>query len=583
VRRLVSALRICCICTVLSLSAVRAALAIPVFANGQGVSCQVCHTTIPAMTPYGMMVMMTNFQILNEHMQNQALPFAVRTYITTYLANKQYQGSLMVSDLSLLGGGFLGKNFTWYLEQHQIESGQIGDTDQMWLSWNGLLHGVNSLQIGKFHTPFPFMPAHAWTIGNYLLATQTTGQNDFNPNDSRWGVAFSGMSNEFMYNFSYLTGSGPLEDGLDYSKEDNPRALDASVEYGGMSEPWTVGIVGIRGFAPVHDTTTGAFLNSDAFTREGLYYGYQTPEWHFQTMYYHGYDVQPSLTQSNVPLNGFFIEIERDLGWRNFFLFRYDVADSDTLNRQYVFDAAHNVLPNLSLVGQLLMAPDQRPQVGFQLVFAGPYEPGKRFLFSEPQGIHVEPVSEAATTASAPATAVSAVPAGSANTGAQIVAQSGCTGCHGASFQGGVGPALYGIEHRLSPNQIAAAIERPHPPMPNFGFSAAQVADVIAYLSSLDGGTSGGGPTITLTPAAPTSSATLTVQFSGAVPLPVSAMAIMHMGPQSTMQTTIPLKPTSDPHVLSGNVQFSMSGPWIIEVRYGTTTIDRPIEVGDGG
>ncbi len=160
-KRLVSLACLCCTCAFLFLLTARAARAIPVFANGQGVSCEECHTTFPGMTPYGMMVMMTNFQILNRHLQNQALPFAVRAYVTSYLANKDRPGSLMVSDLSLLGGGFIGRNFTWYLEQHAIDSGQIGQTEQMWLSWNGLFHGTNSLQLGKFHTPFPFMPAHA--------------------------------------------------------------------------------------------------------------------------------------------------------------------------------------------------------------------------------------------------------------------------------------------------------------------------------------------------------------------------------------------------------------------------------------
>lgn len=184
-RLLVAGMRAFCAAALILLACSARTDAIPVFANGQGVSCETCHTTFPGMTRYGMMVMMSNFQILNRHLQDRALPVAARVYITSLLANKNQPGSTMVSDLSLLGGGFLGRNFTWYGEQHFIDSGQIGATEQLWLSWNGLLHGTNSLQVGKFHTPFPFMPAHAWTIGNYLLATQTTGQNDFNPNDAR--------------------------------------------------------------------------------------------------------------------------------------------------------------------------------------------------------------------------------------------------------------------------------------------------------------------------------------------------------------------------------------------------------------
>ncbi|MGH7738357.1 MAG: c-type cytochrome [Candidatus Tyrphobacter sp.] len=575
-KRVVCALLACCTCTLLVLAATQRAYAIPVFANGQGVSCEECHTTFPGMTRYGMMVMMTNFQTLNRKLQDQALPFAVRAYVTSYLANKSQPGSLMVSDLSLLGGGFLGRNFTWYVEQHVIDTGQIGDTEQMWLSWNGLFHGTNSLQLGKFHTPFPFMPAHAWTLGNYLLATQTTGQNLFNPNDARWGMAFNGMSNEFMYNFSYLTGSGPTQGGLDYNPTMDPRTLDANISYGGMSQPWSIGLVGMRGFAPLH-TALGTYAGNDPFTREGIYYGYQTDAWHLQTMYYHGFDAQPAPTEFDVPLNGFMFEIERDLGWQNHVLLRYDVADSDTLNRQYVLDISHNILPNVALIGEVLASPDAPLQIGFQLASAGPYEPGKRFLFSEPDGVTVVPVG--ASVASA-APGPSGFSGGSESAGAQLVAQSGCTGCHGATFGGGIGPRLFGIEHVLTPDQIAAAILHPHAPMPNFGFTNAQVADIIAYLSSLDGGAAGTGPTIEIAPENPTTTATVTIRFPGGIPAGVTAVAIMHMGPNSTMQTAISLHPGSDPHTLVGTIHFYMSGPYVIDVRYGSTTIEHPVQVG---
>lgn len=383
-RRLVAFICASCLLSFLLFVIPVSVLAVPVFANGQGVSCETCHTTFPAMTRYGMMVMMSNFQLLNRHLQDRALPVAVRLYITSHLATKDRSAQTSVSDLSFLGGGFLGRNFTWYGEQHVIDSGVIGQTEQLWLSWNGLFGGTNSLQVGKFHTPFPFMPAHAWTIGNYLLATQTTGQNNFNPNDARWGVALNGMSNEFMYNLSYLTGNGPTSDALDFNRSLNPRTLDFNLSYGGMETPWSVGVVAMRGFAPLHDSSSQLFSGSDAFTREGLYYGYQTSKWHFQSMLYHGFDNRPDLAEYNVPLNGFMFEAGRDLGWRNHVLVRYDVASSDALNRQYILDVAHNVQPNLALIGELATGPGSKPQISIHLAFAGPYVQGKRYLWNPP-------------------------------------------------------------------------------------------------------------------------------------------------------------------------------------------------------
>jgi mono/diheme cytochrome c family protein len=552
--------------------------AVPVFANGQGVSCETCHTTFPAMTRYGMMVMMTNFQILNEHLQMQALPLSMRLYITSMLANKSQPGSTQVSDLSLLGGGFMGRNFTWYVEQHAIDSGTIGATEQSWISWNGLFAGTNSLQAGKFHTPFPFMPAHAWTISDYLLAAQTTGQNGFNPNDARWGLAFNGMSNEFMYNLSYLTGSGPMGDALDYNSTKNPRTLDFNVSYGGMSIPYSVGIVGIGGTSPLHAPYTGLFDGLNGFTREGLYLGYQTNIWHFQTMYYHGFDDHPSPSEFNIPLNGYFFEAERDIGWRNHVLVRYDVASSDTLDRQYVLDLAHNIQPNLALIGELNTGPERRPQIAFQIAFAGPYQYGKRYLFAEPQGVHLVPAGAAA--AAVPA----AAPADDADQGARLVQASGCTGCHGATFQGALGPALYGIEHRLSPAAIAMHIKSPTPPMPNFGFTDAQIRDIVAYLSTLDGGTGAQSrPVVTFSPPVPETSATISVTFPGTPPRRVSAFPIMQMGNAKMHTQAVELAPSSqNPHLFTGRIVFSMGGPWIVRIDYDAESISVPVTVGSG-
>lgn len=574
--RYLFALRACALACLLVPALAAPALAVPVFANGQGVSCEVCHTTFPGMTRYGMTVMMSNFQILNEHLQNKALPLAMRMYVTSVLANKNHPASTNVSDLSLLGGGFLGRNFTWYGEQHIIDGGVIGQTEQSWISWNGLLHGTNSLQVGKFHTPFPFMPAHAWTIGSYLLATQTTGQNQFNPNDARWGVAFNGMSNEFMYNLSWLTGSGPTGDALDYNSTSNPRALDLNVAYGGMTIPWSVGVVGIRGWAPLHNGL--AFAGSDPFSREGLYFGYQTNRWHYQTMYYHGYDARPNLAERNVPLNGYFLEAERDFGWRNHVLMRYDVASSDTLARQYVLDFSHNVLPNFAVITEAALSPQSHPQFTMQLAYAGPYEYGKRFQTN----LHFAPLDPASATAQISTNAATPVPASDANAGAALVVANGCEGCHGVGLKGGgIGPELFGIEHRLSDAQIASFIRAPKAPMPNFGFTKAQIGDIVAYLTSLDGGATGSKPVVTFTPAVPTDLATISVRFAGTPPKSVVAIPAMHMGTQRMPSRAVTLVASpSDPHLFTGRLVFSMGGPWSVEIRYDGHSMTVPLNVG---
>jgi cytochrome c550 len=537
------------------------------------------------MTPYGMMTMMGDFQALDWRKQHQALPLSLRLQIESFVSNKSNPGSTTVKTLSLLTGGFLGRNFTYYAEQPIVDSGSPGVTEQLWIAWNGLLQGANSLQAGKYHTPFPFMPAHGWTIGDYLLATQDSGQNTFEPSASHWGTSFNGMSNEFMYNVAYLAGDQAVQHAFDYNRADSPRTLDLNVSYGGMTKPYTIGIVAMRGFTPLRNDAQ-EYVADDVFTREGLYYSYQTSRYFVQTMYYHGTDSQPDIGVGATPFNGYMLEVERDFGWRNHLLFRYDVAASDTLNRQYVASFAHHFLPNAKITGEVAMGPGNGPQFGLAFDWAGPFQTNSRYLWRPPLGIALASDAGASRSTQAVAAAPTAAPApstspaagGDANAGAKLAQQNGCVGCHGATYAGGLGPALYGIEHRRSAEQIADAIRHPHAPMPNFGLTDSQVSDLVAYLESLDGGVASDAPVVTLDPATPSERATLTVRFPG-TPQHVTAQPVMQMGRGSMHTDEITLQPTSDPHVWQGQVRFSMSGPWTIEIHYDGKLVEVPVNV----
>lgn len=167
---------------------------------------------------------------------------------------------------------------------------------------------------------------------------------------------------------------------------------------------------------------------------------------------------------------------------------------------------------------------------------------------------------------------------GNATAGAKLVQVSGCEGCHGAGLRGSTAPSLVGIEKRMSPAQIAKAIQDPEPPMPRFGLSEKQVANVVAYLSGLDGGN--GKPIVRLVPANPTQEATVNVTFPGTPPSVAQVEAMMQMGSMSHGSGWLPLHKTSDPHTLATKVHFSMGGPWMIRVQYGGKVMAVPITVG---
>ncbi len=112
-RAIVGGVRLYCAVALFIVMTCSYAFAVPPLANGQGVSCQTCHTSFPGMTTYGMMTMMSNFQNLDLKKQHQALPLAVRVQIQSFLSNKEHPGSATTKTLSLFAAGFLGRNFTY--------------------------------------------------------------------------------------------------------------------------------------------------------------------------------------------------------------------------------------------------------------------------------------------------------------------------------------------------------------------------------------------------------------------------------------------------------------------------------------
>ena len=62
-----------------------------------------------------------------------------------------------------------------------------------------------------------------------------------------------------------------------------------------------------------------------------------------------------------------------------------------------------------------------------------------------------------------------------------------CVGCHGISGQGLLGPDLHEVSYHLSEKKIINQIMQGEtPPMPSFQMEPQQMADLLAYLKSLN-------------------------------------------------------------------------------------------------
>ena len=278
------------------------------------------------------------------------------------------------------------------------------------------------------------------------------------------------MSNEFMYSLSYTTSVDPIQHAFDFSKTGGNRVLDANISYGGMTEPWTVALVGIRGTAPLQDQATGAFAGTDLFSREGAYSVIKPANGFCKRCTTMATTTSPTSQLRERPSTARCFEFTRNLTPSDYVLASYDTASSDTLNRRYVLDYGHNFVPNLKATIELAMSPQNRPRSDWRST--GPARGRSERVSRRGLRLCRLPRRRQHHRSAAPSGAPAATSGGDANNGAKLVQANGCAGCHGAGLNGGgIGPSLVGIEHRLSLDSIAAFIANPKPPMPNFGFT----------------------------------------------------------------------------------------------------------------
>jgi hypothetical protein len=169
--------------------------ALPVFAHRYGFSCQVCHTTIPHLNPFGNAFLRAGFRLPQSAPSQGSFPVAIR-------ANFQYSGApdpnhlpkVIVDELEFLAGAPVGSHLSYKLEQYSIDGGLPGKTRDAWLSYTnrpyfGSVAAALRVTTGQFTLPLPNDPeTQRDTITHYAIFDQTIGSNPFNLFDDRIGL-----------------------------------------------------------------------------------------------------------------------------------------------------------------------------------------------------------------------------------------------------------------------------------------------------------------------------------------------------------------------------------------------------------
>ena len=359
-----------------SSSGPKPAVAIPVFANGQGgVNCGLCHTAVPYLNSYGRYVLMTNFtRGFNKHLQmvqSSSLPAALEMTVNTSNPPAPMLPSVSVAIAQFLSGGFIGPKVSYFASVPVVTGGfPASSIDQIWGAYNGFSHGNGSLQIGRFPTPvFAPWTSQTLSISGYGTATLPVGMNGSTLADNRWGASYTQLGHlGLIGNVSYLRGNDPIERAFRSGAEGT--AWAASLQYLSPESRWSGGFAGLHGS---YLLPSGA---NDPYTRAAALASYSGDRYQLTAMGTVGHDNSPNDgAPPSASSHGISFEsIYGITSWLHVDL-RYEHTDDGLGNStvNYISAAAFSVRPNLVLTVENLASIGKRPTQKYQLLWAGPW------------------------------------------------------------------------------------------------------------------------------------------------------------------------------------------------------------------
>ena len=255
-------------CVVMIAVLPKSAYALPIFAHEYGLSCQKCHTAIPALSDFGRAFLANGYHV-PASAPGATFPVAVKVNFLDTSAPGSGLPKAVIDEIELLTAGTLGPRANYFFEQYVLDGGLHGNIREAWVgSFVTSLDARIPIYVrgGQFTLPVPVDPeSFRESAAHYAVFDQTIGANTFNFFDPKFGVsARLGQTDRgFNLELSALNGHDP-QNGLPTI------GLDTMAVLHDVMGPFDLSVyryAGRRGEA------------SDTFTRTGIGLRYNHGRW----------------------------------------------------------------------------------------------------------------------------------------------------------------------------------------------------------------------------------------------------------------------------------------------------------------
>jgi hypothetical protein len=322
------------------------ASAIPVFAHRFGLTCQVCHTEVPHLTPFGERFLANGYRIPGAR-EKGVFPVAIRVE-TDYASGgavdpDETHGPLpktIVNEVEVLTGGNIGNRVSYWGEQYFVDGGFPGNSRDVWMA-DRLTPDAARIPVlvrgGQFTLPLPIDPeTFRETVQPYAIYGQTAGINPFNFFDVKIGaeVEVGNPSRQIGFVGAVLQGhdtqSGLPAYGLD-------TMFVAQRNWG----DWTLTAYRYDGSRPLagygYNSTQFFTGIPDRFWRNGYAIGYVHGGTEVDGSYQNGNDSSADVYGDALVTSGGFVQVRRTIGKRTFAIARWDTTTGPTVAQTWTY------------------------------------------------------------------------------------------------------------------------------------------------------------------------------------------------------------------------------------------------------
>ncbi|HEX3466679.1 MAG TPA: hypothetical protein VHT05_01110 [Candidatus Elarobacter sp.] len=336
----------------------RPAQAIPLFAHRYGFTCQVCHTVIPHLNPFGTKFLAAGYRIPGLK-PKPVFPVAVRvesSYASGGAADPDdaTTGPLpkfIVNEVEFLTGGAMGTRGSYWAEIYAVDGGEPGRPRDVWAAWRATPDNARipvTFRAGEFTLPLPLDPeTFRETTQPYAIWSQTAGGNPFDFFDTKIGgqIVFGDTGRQIGGSVSFLQGHDTAS-GLPAHGVDTMVTLQRDLGDFSLSAYRYDGSRDIQGTG---FQNTQTFDYGDRFWRDGFGVGWGRNGTRVDAVYQTGNDAKADVYGDALQTSGAFVQVRQEITPRVFALARWDATQDATFARSVTYGGGFRFSRNTRL------------------------------------------------------------------------------------------------------------------------------------------------------------------------------------------------------------------------------------------